>query len=101
MKIICSVDELAILQRNDVVRGLQQSNEFLRQEIDRLNRVIEDRRNIPLVSVPSRVTMKLLAESFNHVKNEQKIDAIKALRIATGCALKEAKDMVEGSVDSF
>ncbi len=54
----------------------------------------------PLIEVPVRMGpdgMTLLASAFAEVKAGQKIEAIKRVREAIGCGLKEAKDVVEGT----
>jgi Ribosomal protein L7/L12 C-terminal domain len=46
---------------------------------------------------PPRVLMIRIADAFAEVSRGNKIYAIKAIRSAIGCGLKEAKDIVEGT----
>jgi ribosomal protein L7/L12 len=44
----------------------------------------------------SRSVMNQLSAAFQYMSNGDKIGAIKNVRNALGCGLKEAKDVVEG-----
>ena len=53
------------------------------------------RRTVPTQAGSSEQVLKALSEAFAAVGRGEKITAIKYVREATGCGLKEAKDVVE------
>lgn len=63
-------------------------------------RLAGKKEGTPPIEVPVRMGpdgMTLLASAFAEVKAGRKIEAIKRVREAIGCGLKEAKDIVEGN----
>lgn len=108
MKIELETYELVALQRTPELEEIRQENQILRRELEEYrglfdrqsNRVMELECQLLNRTAPeyptNRNQLSKLAEAFSFIKENKKINAIKAVREALHCGLKEAKDIVEG-----
>lgn len=110
MKIICEVHELAALQRNEEVQQGKARIIYLESEVERLHDAIykanhrADSFEERLGTAASELTsMCLISQAFREINNDSpnKIKAIKLIREALSCGLREAKNIVEGNPPNY